>query len=342
MAKHSDLPAYDYATFPREFVLYRWWKPLIVGLLTFVFMIVFQMGVILAAALAANDPSMLDGVSTSYDTMNPFTGPGALGELGSVAAMLPALALAVLIVRDRPFSSLSSSRGGWNWKAFAKCIGIAIPIYLIAMPIEILVFPSGSADGIVRFTLIGFIVCTIITPLQCVAEEYVFRGFILQTVGSWTKLPAVGIVVAAIAFAAGHPYNTIGVVSILINGLIWGYVVWKTKGLEASSAIHIVNNLAGFYIAGLGIESLTSEVNVASFVITIIIDVVYAVAVLHLGKRNGWFEPTADGAAAFNQKKLEKMARKSGRAAIPTADVPVAEPVNPQRDSDQRGQSPLV
>ena len=333
MAKHSNLPVYDYATFPREFVSYRWWKPLIVGLLTFIFMLVLQIGVTLAAVIASNDPSMLDDLGSGYDSMNPFTGPGAIGELGPIAVMLPALALAVLIVRDRPFSSLSSSRGGWNWKTFAKCIGVAIPIYLVALSIDVLVFPNGGADGIVRFTLVGVIVCTIITPFQCVAEEYVFRGFILQTVGSWTKLPALGIAVSAIAFAAGHPYNTIGVVSILINGLIWGYVVWKTKGLEASSAVHIVNNLSGFYLAGLGIESLTSEIDPASFAIALIIDIVYAVAVLYLGKRYGWFEPTADGAAAFNRKKLERIAQKDGRVAAPAADIPAAEPVVSDRDS---------
>ena len=148
-----------------------------------------------------------------------------------------------------------------------------------------------------------------------------------------TLLPALGIAVSAIAFAAGHPYNTIGVVSILINGFIWGYVVWKTKGLEASSAVHIVNNLSGFYLAGLGIESLTSEIDPASFAIAVIIDIVYAVAVLYLGKRYGWFEPTADGAAAFNRKKLERIAQKDGRVAAPAADIPAAEPVVSDRDS---------
>ena len=42
MQKDSDLPSYDYATFPRRFLSYRWFKPLLVALLTFVFMVVFQ------------------------------------------------------------------------------------------------------------------------------------------------------------------------------------------------------------------------------------------------------------------------------------------------------------
>jgi hypothetical protein len=43
-----------------------------------------------------------------------YSGPGLLMAVGGVAGMLPALALAERIVRGRPFSSYSSSRGGWN------------------------------------------------------------------------------------------------------------------------------------------------------------------------------------------------------------------------------------
>jgi|GEM_PF-456315 len=323
----AQVPAYDYATFPRKFISYRWFKPLLVAVLAGVFMLLFQLVVIVAAAIAAGDPNFLDHLGTGYDDMDFYDAPGAIAEIGAIAVMLPALALAVGVVRDRPYSSLSSSRGGWNWGLFGLYLVIAAVIYAVTCVFQYVIFPSGAGDGVVRFTLGGIIACAIVIPIQCVAEEYVFRGFILQTVGAWTKLPALAIIVSAIAFAAGHPYNDIGVISILINGIIWGIVAWQTKGLEATSALHIVNNYVAFYCAGFGLDPATSEITVESLVVALVIDVVFAVIVIALGKRFNWFDAKKDGTVAFNRKKAEKIARKNKRRAKPWPGVPAAQPV---------------
>ena len=64
------------------------------------FMLVFSVFVFVFASIWAGDPNFIDSIGTGYDDMNPYTGPGALAELGLIAVMLPALALAALIVRD--------------------------------------------------------------------------------------------------------------------------------------------------------------------------------------------------------------------------------------------------
>ena len=38
-------------------------------------------------------------------------------------------------------------------------------------------------------TLTFFVICLILIPLQCIAEEYLLRGFLMQTIGSWFKIP---------------------------------------------------------------------------------------------------------------------------------------------------------
>lgn len=304
--------AYDYAKYPREFVSYRWFKPLLVGVLGVVIYFALMLLLLLVVAVWTGGFGFLDNISTGYDDMNVFTGPTAMVELGTIALMLPALALAGLIVRDRPFSSYSTSRGGWNWKAFAFCLAIAAAVMFADIVIETLIGGSGGSDGdgIVRFTAVGVVLCAVLIPLQCIAEEYVFRGFIIQTIGSWTKLPVVAIIVSAAIFAAGHPYNAVGVVCIFINGIFFGILAWKTAGLEASCALHIVNNTIAFVSEGLGLSTSTSEIPVEAVVVIVLIDVVYTAAVLVLGKRFGWFAPKGDGTAKFNRKKQEKLARK--------------------------------
>ena len=129
MEANANSPkSYKYATFPRQFLSYRWFKPILVALLTGVFMIVFQVILFLTAYIWSGDPNFANSFGDTYESMNIFTGPGALVEFGGIGVIVPALALATLIVRDRPFSSYASSRGGWNWGGFVKCLGIAFAV----------------------------------------------------------------------------------------------------------------------------------------------------------------------------------------------------------------------
>lgn len=313
----NGAPVYDYALFPRQFISYRWFKPILVGILTAVFMVIFQLGLFVLAVIWTGSPDFINTISTGYDDMNVYSGPGALVELGGVAVLLPALALAALIVRDRPFSSYSSSRGGWNWGAFAKCLGVSLALYGILTLVQIFLFPDEKASGINSFTIAGFILCTAILPFQCLAEEYIFRGLILQGVSSWFKVPIVGIAIAAIVFAAGHPYNLTGMIVIFVDGLVWGFIAWRSRGIEATSAAHIVNNYIAFYLSGFGLSAITSEIDPASLVFAIIIDVVYAALILGLGKKFNWFTSKGDGAAAFNEKRREKMTPPQSDLPIP-------------------------
>ena len=308
--KEESGSTYEYTTYPLRFVTYKWYKPLLVGLLGFLFMLLFQIVELVVAVAWAGDVNFLYSLSTNYDDMNPYTAPGALVLIGGVAALLPALAVAALIVRDRPFSSYSSSRGGWNWSAFFKCIAVAIVVLAAFTLVQIALFPGlGGAGGEMRFTIAGFIVCTLLVPVQCMGEEYVFRGFFMQTVGAWTKLPILAVVVQAALFAALHPYNVMGVVAIFLSGIVSGVVAWQARGLEATSALHVVNNLLAFYLGGFGLQATTSEVDIVALVFTVLVDVVYAAVVLYVGRKRAWFYSKGDGVAAFNEKRLAKLSQ---------------------------------
>lgn len=111
--RQTDEQTYEYTTFPRAFVTYAWFKPLLVGLLTAVFALLIQGITYLISILWLGSPELMrEALSNSSAYF--YSGPGLLMAVGGVAGMLPALALAERIVRGRPFSSYSSSRGGWN------------------------------------------------------------------------------------------------------------------------------------------------------------------------------------------------------------------------------------
>ena len=119
-----------------------------------------------------------------YEVLNTEVGQ-IFTDLG-VIVTIPALYFATKIVKDRPFSSYASSRGGWNFKLYFKALLIPFILFIIIEAIDVVI--RGSI-GTNHFTIPFFILCLILVPLQCIAEEYIFRGLFMQTFGSWFKIP---------------------------------------------------------------------------------------------------------------------------------------------------------
>lgn len=95
---------------------------------------------------------------------------------------------------------------------------------------------------------LGVILVT--TPLQAIAEEVVFRGYLMQVLGSVVRQVWFPIVTTAVIFALFHGTQNLWLFgSRLIFGLLAGLLVWRTGGLEAGIAIHIVNNWVAFGLA---------------------------------------------------------------------------------------------
>ena len=300
---------YEYTTYPRQFVSYRWYKPLLTAFLAIIIAFAMMMVVFALAFMTADTLDFIDYISSitaDFSTMDMYSLSGALMTWGSIACILPAMAIANRIVYDRPFASMASSRGGWNWSAFFKCLGLAALVMGVPMVLQSVFFPLGLSDHVIRFTLPGVIAGVLLLPVQCVAEEYMCRGFLMQTFGSWFRLPPLAIILQAAVFTSLHMYDIYGMTSIAIMGLAMGIVTYITRGLEASSACHITNNMVILFISGLGIEGASNETGLISLIFAAVIDIAYAVLVVIIGTRRNWFRPKADIVEKFNIKKLKK------------------------------------
>ena len=277
----------DYVTFPRTFENYKWYKPLItivlVAILYFVFVAILTF--IFQAIYGTNVISSIAG--GGYETLNNSDVSVYYSYL-SIVMFAPAIFIASKIVRDRPFSSYSSSRGGWNWKLYFKCLSIPFAIYLIFSLISL--FTSNNSGSNSHVSLMAIILSLIIIPAQCIVEEHVFRGILMQTLGAWFKNPVLAIIIQAIIFAVVHSYNSIGVISIGISGIAYGLLSWRTNGLEASSAIHSINNLTSFLTVALGVSSISSTVSYTDFAIDIMVTLISVIALYYIGVKKGWFD----------------------------------------------------
>ena len=309
---NANIP--DYTSYPKLFSPYKWYKPLLTILIGAAvwFLLGSPFTFLTTATLEAikNGTSVAAAAKGGYDGFDAYSVLGALANFGAIAMFLPAILIANRIVNARPFSSYSSSRGGFNWAAFFKSLGISVVLYVI--PLAAFTLFTEPNTGNIRFTVFGFIVCTILCPLQCVGEEYLHRGFLMQTFGSWFKFPVIAIILQSVVFAAMHPYNWIGVANVFTIGIILGLCAYFTKGLEGSCALHIVNNMTTFYLSGFGIGAVHTEQSIAEWSIPSCLALLFLGFMIFASKKLGWFSKVKkDDVALFNEKIKNRKQKKA-------------------------------
>ncbi len=287
----------NFITYLRKFEGYKWYKPVLEGIIAGIFWLIATglcIGIaLLIAIVSGNDPmQLIAGLRNAYDGFDAYTLSGAISSLGSVACLIPAIAIAIKIVKLRPFHTVASSCGGFSFKIFARVMVLALVI--IGIPVAINAFADAKEKGSIEFTILGFIACIILGVLQCCGEEFMFRGIILQTIGSWVKKPVLAMVIQTLLFVVLHPYGLFGKLEVGVYGLMLGLTVLYTNGLEASCAAHIANNMVLFIINGFGFKTISSNGSgLKDVIIVAVVNAVYLAILIFMDKKFNWFERTS-------------------------------------------------
>ena len=131
----------------------------------------------------------------------------------------------------------------------------------------------------------------------------------MQTVSCWTGLPVIGLIAQTIVFAVVHPYNLTGVVYIAASAVIYGIVCICSKGIETSSALHILNNLIELIMGGLGFGKLAAEQTLSSTLTVIILKLLFLAFIIYADKKLHRFDEVRyDDIGPFNAKYDRKKA----------------------------------
>lgn len=268
----------DFTTFPRTFEGYKWYKPILILILGIIFyLIVF---------------SIFDLIVYYFNSIPNMIFPNASqSEMEFIASslaiilLIPSIYIPSRLLGERPFSSYLSSYKNWRWKVFLKTFLITLLVFGVINIAQILI------NGIPidpNFTIMAFIVGIVITPFQCFAEEYLCRGFLMQSVGSWFKIPIIAIILQALIFTVLHDYNFIGLIDIFVTGFIFGLIAWYTKGLEVSTAIHTINNIVVFLCFSFGFAVETTEILIMDIVVSISTLLISVALIYLIDKKYNW------------------------------------------------------
>lgn len=222
----------------------------------------------------------------------------ALVNLGWAAA-IPAVLLAVWLVHGLHPGWASSVVRRIRWTWLLTCLGLSLVALVATLVVSALVPAQGGGTEISTelnswsSTVRDFLlVVVLLTPLQAAGEEYAFRGYLTQAVGTVIDSRVVAVVVPALLFALAHGAQDPPIfVDRFAFGLVAGFLVLATGGLEAGIAMHILNNLLAFGIA-LAFGDMTSALNPTggtwwSLPVTLTQSLVYLGVVLWVARLQG-------------------------------------------------------
>src|SRR4051794_31692370 len=256
-------PPYDV---PRPYALlmrardWHWWRPLL-GLLLFAVLYAVA-GLVLVIVV------LLTGVVPDLALLDLTDVAVLLVTNLSLIVAIPIVWLCWLVPHGLGIGWSSSVLGRlrwrlflpWTWRALAT-LGVAVAVSLLVAVAVTGVDVTGPSSSF------GWMLVVVLTttPLQAAAEEYVFRGYLSQTIAGWIGRAGVGAAVAGVVsaalFSAAHgPPDFQTFLYRFAIGLALSAAVWLTGGLEAAIALHAVNNVVIFLLAGaLGDRAAAAE-----------------------------------------------------------------------------------
>ena len=290
----------------------RWFTPVLEGLLIagiyFVLLLMVSFALLAFAVMLRVPYDHLTDLQRVY--ANVFKTPLVfIAFLSTVIPVIPAIFIARLITNFKPLGLIHSIAGRMRWSYLSVFLGFGFLIFGLyfvgfaaldgSLTTQNSVHPLNSGMFWLYIVLILLIV-----PFQCYAEELLFRGYLMQTLGRWLKNPAWAIILPAPIFMVLHGYGLWGLLSVLTMALIAGFLCWYTGGLEAGIGLHIANNVSIFIFGLLGLADpfdANREAQALDFVQALILQLAFAGLVCmytYRQKRKAALNQGQDAAAA--------------------------------------------
>ena len=213
---------------------------------------------------------------------------GILASHLGIAGLLLCVLLIQRYWHGRKVGWAISVQPGGRWRYLLICLMLAAVVLNIVMWLmhgRSMAWQAAQPDSLVYLVLI-----LITSPLQAAAEEFFFRGYLQQAIGSLAGRAWVGILCSALVFAFFHGHQNIALFAHRLGfGVIAGILVWATGGLEAAIAVHVANNVFAFgyalFTGGVAALKATSEISWEAACSDLAGFAVFSVAAWWIGRR---------------------------------------------------------
>jgi uncharacterized protein len=170
----------------------------------------------------------------------------------SIFIMFAGLVVAVKGLHGRPLLTLVTPGTRIDWRRMAHGAAVWGGIAAVIVLAEHALHPGRYAFTLEPARFLPFLLLVLVlTPLQCAAEELVFRGYVLQGLSLVTRRPALLAVLSSAVFTVPHLMNpevgqygaAIMAANYFMVGLIAATVTLRDGRLELAIGLHAANNV---------------------------------------------------------------------------------------------------
>lgn len=197
-------------------------------------------------------------IMPNQDNMADLSVYGIDQNFGLALMILPFIASLIILLflfkalHRRNYMSLFNGFEKIRWRRFFLAAGIWAALSAIYLIFD---YQSDSQNYTQNFNLSQFIILCIISlcliPFQASYEELMFRGYLAQGVGVWTKNRLMVIIVPSILFGLMHTLNPevetygfwIVMPQYIFFGLLFGLLTVLDNGIEVAMGAHSANNI---------------------------------------------------------------------------------------------------
>ncbi|MBQ1781384.1 MAG: CPBP family intramembrane metalloprotease [Methanobrevibacter sp.] len=260
----------DYTTFPLTLETYSWFKPILIAIIAVLVAMVVSFALLFIIRADATQQGIMRMIYAAI----------------TMIALIPGIYIGYKLLYKIPFSTQVAPTRKWNWGIYIKAFIITVLVYGVIQLIPM--FISGI-PAITVPPIAILILCLILPIFQGFSEEFLCRGLLMQTFGSWFKIPIVAIVIQAAIFAVLHPYQLYALIGVFCTGLLYGLITWYGQGLESSSAMHAVNNIFAFLAMAVGLQQGAAESSLFAFVMNLVVLIIPIIIVIALDKKFNLF-----------------------------------------------------
>ena len=251
---------------PREFHemyrtwTYSWWRPVVGIVLVPIGMVIvlplLALPVLLLGVLVQDgSDGYLDSLARAA-TLQEVTPAGLLYLNVSLGALILWTWGLIRVLHQMRPRWLSSVVPKLRWRFLLICLGLSVVALFAQLMVGLLVPQDANPDVAVSIneftgTMVAIaVVLLLTTPFQAAGEEYIFRGYLLQATGSLVRKRWVAILLTALLFAVAHlQFDPPLFFDRFMFGVVAGWLVIRTGGLEAAIALHVLNNFLAFGLA---------------------------------------------------------------------------------------------
>jgi membrane protease YdiL (CAAX protease family) len=183
--------------------------------------------------------------------------------LAAISAILRDLALVSLVLffiwrNGEPLRSL-----GWSlkhsWQDMALGLGLFIPLFFGAGILENLLQAAGLSvpsmplpSFLAPRRPVEFLVAFVLVVVVALAEETIFRGYLILRFRAITASRTAAVVLSAVIFSLGHGYEgSAGVVTVGVMGAVFALIYLWRRSLVAPVVMHFLQDFLSIILVPL-------------------------------------------------------------------------------------------